>query len=359
MIVCQLAVLDTYVANVLDDDCVLDLIAYCKASFYLACFLRDIQFSLCFFSCNCCRSLDLLRIIASDCCRISCDCILDLTGINICLSHFISISVGYGCTRLKPKALAGQICMVVCKYTVRNIYVAHILDCDCVSDLFADRYAFCRISGLSDAQLCCSLFCSDSCGCLDLLRIIASDCCRISCDSILDLTGIYILLRHRIGVSEGCLFIRCQCESLTRQICVVIVELAVLDTYITSVLDDDSISDLVIDTYVLCRISGLSDTQFCSCFLCLNCCGSLDLFRSLAADCCRVSLDGVHDLARINICLCYFICISEFSLFARFKCKCLCRQISMIIVERAVLDCNIALVLDLYGVCYCVANCSI
>ena len=158
--------------------------------------------------------------------------------------------------------------MVVIELAVLDTYIASVLDNDCIWDLVIDCYSFCRVSGLSDTQFCSCFLCSYCSGRLDFFRIIAADCCCICCDYIHYLSSIDVCLSHFISVSEGCLFIWCECECLSGKICVIVHQLAFLDTHITLVLNNYGVCDRVSDCSIFCRIGSLGNAQFSFCILC-------------------------------------------------------------------------------------------
>ena len=139
----------------------------------------------------------------------------------------------------------------------------------------------------------------------------------------------------------------------------VVIEYAVLDTYITSVLDYYGVCDRVASCNIFCRIGCLGNAQLSLSILCCYCSGSLDLLRIIAAECCCIGSYSIDDLAGINVFLRYFICVSEDLRCSRSEYECLVRQICVVIYQLAVLDIHITDILDLNFVCYSIANCNI
>ena len=81
-----------------------------------------------------------------------------------------------------------------------------------------------------------------------------------------------------------------------------------------------------------------------------NCCCCCGLFRSISACRCRVRLDDVHDLARIDIILFYGIGVSEFCSLTRRQSKGLAAQVGVVIFQGSGLHADIAFVLHYYRI---------
>ena len=207
--------------------------------------------------------------------------------------------------------------MIVRKCSVCDTYIADILDNYRVSDIVSDLNILSWICCLGDTQLSSCILCSYCSCCLDLVRILAAYRCRVRFDDIHDTACVDIILCYLIGVLEGCLFIWCKCECLSRKICVIVRKCSVCDTYIADVLDCYGVSDRVTDRNTGCRFCCLGNAQLSSCCLSRNCSCCRYLCRFVTADCCCIRFDDVHYLARINIILCHCICVSEGCLFVR------------------------------------------
>ena len=351
MIIDQLAVLDAYIALVLNDNFVVDCVAYSYALCRI-CFLCDAQLSCCFLCCYCCSCRNFLRIFASLRCCISLYYVNDFSSIHICLCHFICISELCCLSRCKCECLISQVCMVIDQLTGLDAYIALVLNGNFVVDRVAYCYAFCRFCFLCDAQLSLCRFCCNCCCCCDFCRVFTSFSCCVCFDYVHDRACIDICLCNFVCISELCCLSRCQCECLSRQICMIIHEFARFDAYIALVLHDDFVVDRVAYSYAFCRFCFLCDAQLSCCCLCSNCVFSIitDIFSARVFSCCCYR---IYDLACIDIFLQHFVCCCCCCFLIRCnRCHIKIAKLDSFkdVIKLKITDCNIAIVLNLNSI---------
>ena len=201
--------------------------------------------------------------------------------------------------------------MIINQLTGLDTYITFVLNDYGVSDLIAYCYILGRLSRLGDAQLsCCSFSCYCSC-CTYLSRIIASYGCCICLYYVHDRSGINVILGYRVTVIEGCCCSGRKFKCLASKVRMVIDQLTGLDAYVTFVLDNYGVSDLVAYSYVCGRFSFLGDAQLSCCSFCSYCCCCTYLIWIVSSYCCRICLYYVHDRSGINVSLGYCVGVLE------------------------------------------------
>ena len=252
-----------------------------------------------------------------------------------------------GLTRRKRERLNGR-------SAVQRVFEHNVLDRDVagiryqnqirdhVSDLV--RHIV-RIRILFDRQLCVCRDRRDRCGCgcgdVVVLRILTG-----RGDRIHDLARVDVALLHRVGVGDRLRAVRREIERRFINGNERIAERNALDRYVAAVGDDDRIGDHVADLCVARLARGLRNRQSRSRCGGRDRCACFDFRRVVAAHRCRVRLDRVHDLARVDVRLRDGIGVSERCFFARSELERLAGEIRVIVDELAALDCDVADVLD-------------
>ena len=344
MVIDQFAILHADITCVRYNNSVCNGIAY----FYLTRrvgALCDAQLRCSIFCCDCCCCFNFFGIIPAFCCSIRLYNVHNRTCIHISLCHCVGVSECCLFIRSKCKGLITKICMIIDQFASLDTDVACVRYDNCVSDLIPYSNTACRVSYLGDTQFCFSIFCCYCCCRSDFCRIISTLCCSICLDNVYDLTCIHISLCHFVGVGKLCTFIRCESKCLVTQIRMIIDQFAILNTDVAGVSNLDYISHSVTDFHTACRVSFLSDAQFCCCSNGCYCRCCADFCWIISAFCYGISFYRVLDLTSVHICLRYRIIISKCSLFTWCKCKCLVTQICMIIDQFAILNTDVA------GVC--------
>ena len=246
--------------------------------------------------------------------------------------------------------------MIIIQYAILNAYISSIgyyyLVTDCIASIKILALTF---NYLGNAEFCFCSFSRYCRRCFNFFRIFSSCSRCISGYSIHDLACVYVSLSYFVSVSELCFCIRCKVECLVAEINMIVFKYAILDRYITFVLNNYGVLDLIANCYILCRISSLGDAEFCFCSLSRYCRRCFNFFRIFSSCGSCIGRYCIHDLACVYVSLSYFVSVSEFCFCSRRKVECLAAEISVIIIQHTILDAYISGICNYHSICYCIA----